>query len=146
IVRREWTVVRTLTPLVRRYAGTVGAVVVLGTAAALSEGVGVGLFIPLFRGLDGSSTLAPVGGRLGALVDAPFAGMAPATRLRAVLLAIFCLVVVRSVLVLACGALTARLTTRAAHELRRDAFARVLGADDAWVDGRDTGAWVNLLE
>jgi subfamily B ATP-binding cassette protein MsbA len=135
-----------LTPLVRRYAATVGVLVVLGTAAALSEGVGVSLFIPLFRGLDGSSTLAPVGGRLGALLDAPFAGMAPATRLRAVLLAIFCLVVVRSVLVLACGALTARLTTRAAHELRRDAFARVLGADDAWVDGRDTGAWVNLLE
>ena len=99
----EWTVVRTLRPLVRRHARTVGALVALGTVAALTEGVSLGLFIPLFRSLDDPDTLAAAGGRLGALLDAPFAGLAPDARLRAVLLAIFGLVLARNLLVLAHG-------------------------------------------
>jgi ATP-binding cassette, subfamily B, bacterial MsbA len=142
----EWPVVRALRPLVRRHAVTVGALVALGTVAALTEGMSLGLFIPLFRSLDDPGSLAAAGGRLGALLDAPFAGLPPDVRLRAVLLAIFGLVLARNLLVLAHGALLARLTTGAAHELRCDAFARVLGADDALVDRRDTGAWLNLLE
>ena len=47
----EWTVVCTLRPLVRRHAGAVGALVALGTVAAVTEGVSLGLFIPLFRSL-----------------------------------------------------------------------------------------------
>src|SRR6185436_2594759 len=106
-VTSEWTVVRTLTPLVRRYAPTVATLVVLGTAAALLEGVSLGLCIPLFRSLDDPGSAAAVGGRLGALLDAPFVGLAPDVRLRAVLLVIFAMVVVRNVLVLVHGALTA---------------------------------------
>ena len=142
----EWTVVKALTPLVRRYAPTVATLVVLGTAAALLEGVSLGLCIPLFRSLDDPGSAAVVGGRLGAVLDAPFAGLAPDARLRAVLLVIFALVVVRNLLVLAHGALGARLTTRAAHQLRCEAFARVLHADDAPLERRDTGSWLNLLE
>ena len=142
----EWTVVRTLRPLVRRHAGAVGTLVALGTVAALTEGVSLGLFIPLFRSLDDPGSLATAGGRLGAFLDAPFAGLPPDARLRAVLLAIFALVLARNLLVLAHGALLARLTTRVAHELRCEAFGRVLGADDALLDRRDTGAWLNLLE
>jgi subfamily B ATP-binding cassette protein MsbA len=142
----EWTVVRTLRPLVRRHAGTVGVLVGLGTVAALTEGVSLGLFIPLFRSLDDPGSLAGAGGRLGALLDAPFVDLPPDVRLRAVLLAIFGLVLARNLLVLAHGALLARLTTRTAHELRCEAFTRVLGADDALIDRRDTGAWMNLLE
>src|SRR6185436_20753538 len=103
-VTSEWTVVRTLTPLVRRYAPTVVMLVVLGTAAALLEGVSLGLCIPLFRSLDDPGSTAAVGGRLGALLDAPFADLAPDARLRAVLLVIFGLVVLRNLFVLAQGA------------------------------------------
>ncbi len=145
-VASEWAVVRTLTPLVRRYAPTVVMLVVLGTAAALLEGVGLGLCIPLFRSLDDPGSTVAVGGRLGALLDAPFAGLAPDGRLRAILLVIFGLVVLRNLLVLEHGALLARLTTRAAHALRCDAFARVLHADDGPLERRDTGSWLNLLE
>jgi len=145
-VTSEWTVSRTLTPLVRRHAATVAALVVLGTIAALTEGVSLGLFIPLLRSLDAPGPLATTGGRLGALLDAPFTGLAPDVRLRAILLVIFGLVLVRNLLVLAHGALAARMTSRAAHELRARVFARILHADDAVLDRRDTGSWLNLLE
>jgi subfamily B ATP-binding cassette protein MsbA len=144
-VASEWAIVKALTPLVRRHAGTVLALVGLGTAAALTEGVGLGLFIPLFGGLD-DPAVAGTGGRLGRWLTAPFATFDPATRLRAVLLAIFALLVLRNLLLFAHGALHARLTSRAAHELRRDGFARVLAADDRRLARRDTGAWVNLIE
>jgi subfamily B ATP-binding cassette protein MsbA len=146
-VASEWTVVSALTPCLRRHAVTVGVLVVLGTIAALSEGVGLGLCIPLLRSLDAAGSAAPVaGGRLGALLDAPFAGLAPEARLRTVLLVIFVLVLVRNLLVLVHGALLARLTSRVAHELRSRTFARVLHADDAFLARRDTGSWLNLLE
>jgi subfamily B ATP-binding cassette protein MsbA len=142
----EWAIVKALTPLVRRHAGTVVLLVGLGTAAALSEGVGLGLFIPLFGGLDDPAAAHAIGGRLGALLASPFAALDPPTRLRAVLVAIFALLVLRNLLVFAQGAVHARLTSRAAHELRRDAFARILHADDRRLARRDTGAWVNLVE
>ncbi len=145
----EWTIVKALTPLLRRHAGAVVALVGLGTVAAVSEGVGLGLFMPLFGAVGGpvaAPAPSPIGGRVGALLDAPFASLAPAMRLRVVLLAIFGLLVVRNLLLVAHGALAARLTSRAAHELRRDAFARILHADDRRLARRDTGAWLNLVE
>jgi subfamily B ATP-binding cassette protein MsbA len=145
-VATEWAIVKALTPLARRHAWTVAALVALGTAAALTEGVGLGLFIPLFGGLDDPAAAAAIGGRLGAWLTAPFASLAPPLRLRAVLVAIFALLVVRNLLVVAHGALYARLTSRAAHELRRDAFARILHAEDRRLARRDTGAWLNLVE
>src|SRR5262249_45241311 len=126
--------------------GIVTALVVLGTAAALTEGVGLGLFIPLFGGLDAAGATSALGGRLGALLAAPFATLEPPARLRAVLVAIFALLVLRNLLVVAHGAVYARLTSRAAHELRRDVFAYVLRADDRGLARRDTGAWLNLAE
>ena len=145
-VTSEWTIVKALTPLVRRHAGTVAALVALGTAAALTEGIGLGLFIPLFGGLDAPGATPAIGGRVGALLAAPFATLDPPARLRAVLVAIFALLVLRNLLVVAHGALYARLTSRAAHELRRGVFAYVLGADDRRLARRDTGAWLNLAE
>jgi ABC-type multidrug transport system fused ATPase/permease subunit len=137
---------RALAPVVRRHAAAVVVLIALGTAAALSEGVGLGLFIPLFGGLEDPARATAIGGRLGALLDAPFRGLDPSTRLRAVLLALFALVAVRNLLLFAHGALAARLTTRVAHELRRDALAQVLRLDERRLAERDTGSWVNLLE
>jgi subfamily B ATP-binding cassette protein MsbA len=145
-VPSERTIVRALTPLVRRHAATIALLVALGTAAALTEGVGLGLFVPLFRSLEDPAAAPLAGGRLGALLDGPFAGLAPAARIRAVLLAIFALLAARNLLVLAHGALLARLTSRTAHELRRDAFGRVLRIDEGRLARRDTGSWLNLLE
>jgi subfamily B ATP-binding cassette protein MsbA len=145
-VASEWAMVRTLTPLVRRHAAVVATLVLLGTAAALSEGVGLGLFIPLFGGLEQAGGPPALGGRLGALLDAPFATLEPGARIRAVLATLAVLLAVRNLLVFAHGALLARLTTRTVHELRCETFARVLGMDERRLERRDTGSWLNLLE
>jgi subfamily B ATP-binding cassette protein MsbA len=143
---REWTVVKALTPLLRRHAVMVGVLVALGVVVALSEGIGLGLFMPLLGGLEGASPAALAGGRLEAIVAAPFAGLAPPLRLRAVLLCLFFLLAVRNVTVLAHGTLLARLTSRLAHELRSAAVGQVLRGEERWLARRDTGAWLNLLE
>src|SRR5689334_9318659 len=102
--------------------------------------------MPLLGALADPAAAPTTGGRLGALVSTPFASLDPPTRLRAVLLAIFGLLVVRNLVLVAHGALHARLTSRAADELRRDAFACILRADDRRLARRDTGAWLNLVE
>jgi subfamily B ATP-binding cassette protein MsbA len=145
-VTSEWTTARALTPLVRRHAGAVGVLVVLGSAMALSEGLGLGLFIPLLRSLEDPHVTTVFGGRLSALLDAPFATLAPAARLRAVLATLTALLVVRNALVFAHGALAGRLTSTVVHELRVRTFARVLAADERRLATRDTGSWLNLLE
>ena len=142
----EWTVVKALTPLVRRHAAAVGTLVVLGSVAAVSEGLGLGLFLPLFRSLEDPGAAPAVAGRLGALLDAPFATLDPATRLRAVLLVLFAVLVVRNAVVFAHGVLVARLQSRVAHELRSEGFARILHVEESWLARRDTGSWLNLLE
>ena len=142
----EWTVVKTLTPLARRHAATVVTLVLLGLLAAVSEGIGLGLFLPLFRSLEDPAVAPAVSGRLGALLEAPFAAFGPDTRLRVVLLVLFALLVVRNAVVLAHGVLLARLQSRVAHELRCEGFARILHVEEAWLARRDTGSWLNLLE
>jgi subfamily B ATP-binding cassette protein MsbA len=145
-VTSEWTTVGALTPLVRRHAGAVGGLVVLGSAMALSEGLGLGLFIPLFQSIQDPHVAPVVGGRLGVLLDAPFATLDPAVRLRAILVTLTAVLVVRNALVFAHGALAGRLTSTVVHELRTRAFARVLAVDDRTLATRDTGSWLNLLE
>ena len=142
----EWTVVKALTPLVRRHAAAVGTLVVLGSLAAVSEGLGLGLFLPLFRSLEDPGVAPAVAGRLGALLDAPFATLDPGARLRAVLFVLFGVLVVRNAVVFAHGVLVARLQSRVAHELRSEGFARVLHVEESWLAHRDTGSWLNLLE
>jgi subfamily B ATP-binding cassette protein MsbA len=139
-------VVKALTPLVRRHALAVTGLVALGSATAVTEGIGLGLFVPLFGSLEGPAAAAAPGGPLGTLLDAPFAHLAPEARVRAVLLTLFGLLLARNVLLVAHGALSAALVTRVAHELRSAAFAQVLRVEERWLERRDTGSWLNLLE
>src|SRR5262249_34176281 len=89
---------------------------------------------------------AALGGRLGTLLDAPFASLDPALRVRAVLGALFALLLVRNLLVFLHGAAAGGLTSRTAHELRAHAVAVVVGAEEETLAARDMGAWLNLLE
>jgi len=145
-VSSEWTSVKTLTPLVRRHPARVAVIVTLGIGVACSEGIGLGLFMPLVQALEASQPGTIVGGRLGALVAAPFAGLAPDTRVRAVLVCLFGLLALRNLMVFAHGALLGGLTSRLAHELRCDVVTHLLRAEEQWVARRDTGTWMNLLE
>lgn len=114
--------VKDLTPLLRRHVVSVAALVVLGVVAACSEGVGIGLLVPLLESGDG----IPQGTTL--------------------VLALAFLLVVRNGVVLAHGVVATRLTTRLAHELRLQTFSRLLGTDQRFVDRHERGALVNLVE
>jgi len=145
-VTSEWTSVKTLTPLLRRHPGRVAVIVALGIGVACSEGLGLGLFMPLVQALETSQPDTIVGGRLGTLVIAPFASLGPDARVRAVLLCLFSLLALRNAMVFAHGALLGGLTSRLAHELRCDVVTHLLRAEEQWVARRDTGTWLNLLE
>ena len=135
----ELQVVKDLTPLLRRQAAAVGALVALGTVVAATEGLGIGLLIPLLGGHGGAGLSAgPFGGLLAA-VD-------PALRSWTLLAGLAVLIVVRSLSTLGHGLLLARLTSGVVHDLRGRVFARLLSVEQAELDRSERGALLQLLE
>ncbi|MGH7894894.1 MAG: ABC transporter transmembrane domain-containing protein, partial [Candidatus Binatia bacterium] len=125
---------------------SVVVVVALGAGVAGTEGVGLGLFMPLVQALEAPSSESLVAGRVGALLDAPFAGLAPKDRIQALLACLFAILVLRNLMVFVHGVLAGRLTSRLAHELRTRAVTQLLQVEEQWIARRDTGTWLNLLE
>jgi subfamily B ATP-binding cassette protein MsbA len=139
----ELRVVKLLTPVLRRHAGALGAVVALGSMVALSEGVGIGLFVPVFADLNRSGALT---GEHFPVLLGSMEALAPDSRLTFVLLAAAALVALRSAFVFLHGACLARLTSRLAHELRTRAFAQILAVDERHLEDAQRGALLHVVE
>jgi hypothetical protein len=82
---RTLAIVRRLAPELRHHARAVLALVGLGTLAAFSEGLGIGLFIPLLRNVQGLEHAPAMGSHLGALLERPLAGLGSAERVTVIL-------------------------------------------------------------
>ena len=111
------------------HRGTAALTVAVGSAAALAEGIGIGLFIPLFQSLGVDGTGMAAGGWLGTTLAAPFDSLGPQQRVRAIALSIFAAVLLKSLLSFANTLLFARLGARMADGLRKAIHESVLVAD-----------------
>lgn len=118
----EVEIVRTLTPLLRRHRWAVAGAVALGSIVAITEGLGIGLLVPLLGGSGDAASL------------------------QTILLLLAGLLALRNVLTFAHGALLAALTSRLAHGLRRRVFAHYLVMDQRRLDAAERGALVHLAE
>jgi subfamily B ATP-binding cassette protein MsbA len=119
--------------------------VAVGSLAALAEGIGIGLFIPLLQslGLEGNDTAA--GGWLGSRLAAPFITLAPEQRVEVIALCIFGAVLLKSLLSFANKWLFARLGARIAHDLRQAIYETVLSADIRLLGRMGSGRMLNAL-
>lgn len=144
-MRSELAVLRSLAPLRRWHPWIVPTTVALGLLAALSEGVGLSLFMPLLYSIDGVFSPGedgPLGGALSRLFDA-----VPASeRLLAISIGIMALVFVKNLLLYVNDVMKSWIRTHLVHSLRARLADRLLDADVAWVESHDSGRILNALQ
>lgn len=135
---------RALLPLLALYPWSVPLIIVLGVLASLAEGLGLSLFIPLLRSLDGTvgeandTWWAEALNRLFLEVDQD-------DRLVVISLCIFAFIVIRALLSYLNGIVFAWLDTRISHGLRSAIFDQLLGVEYRFIERTRFGDLLNTL-
>jgi subfamily B ATP-binding cassette protein MsbA len=120
-------------------------VVVLGAIAALAEGLGIGLFIPLLDQLLAGPARA-AGGPLGGFLERLVPTVAPDARLGAIVLTIAALVLLRTLVLAANLALTTALAARVARDLRLAIARQLLEVGYGFFPRADRGHLMSTLD
>ncbi len=132
-----------LLTVLRSHLWSLPAIVGLGVLAALIDGVGLSLFMPLVDQVSPSSpTTQPMWAQY--LFDL-FDGLPAERRVAAIGLAIFVAIVLRAVITLVNSALQAWLNTRITHELRTRIHDRLLEMEMRHVERATAGSLLNVL-
>jgi ABC-type multidrug transport system fused ATPase/permease subunit len=116
---------------------------VLGLLGALTEAVGIGLFVPLLDTVSNKPNFANI--PLLAQLSEAFAHIAPEWRIKIVALIMLVVVIARSVLQFLVQYLNAYLQARVEQQLRNDSFDRLLGMDLAFINRNKSGSIQNLV-
>src|SRR5215471_8618158 len=90
--------IRNLVPLLRLYKWGFPAIIVLGLLQSLSEGIGIGLFIPLLNGLTTGARPRANGHRLVDTMERLFQSVAPDRRLAVIVMCVFAAVLASALL------------------------------------------------
>ena len=138
---------RSLLPLFRPYRAALPVIVGLGLLASLSECVGIGLFLPLLRGLGPEGGTAPPGGAAGPLaaVERLLAGLTPEARLRAIAGGILAAITLKAALSYGAALYARWLDARVGHDLRTTLYGRLLRAEYEAVERLDAGRLLHAL-
>jgi subfamily B ATP-binding cassette protein MsbA len=142
---RELKTVRQLVRLMRPWRWTLPAVVVLGLASFLAEGVGVGLFVPVVQSMvDGSSAGNPAG-RLVQTMSFGLVSLSQTQHLSFVMLAVLALITAKGLLVYSNEVLGSWLASRVSQVVRCSVFSSILNIDHSRLDSLESGRLMNIL-
>jgi subfamily B ATP-binding cassette protein MsbA len=144
-MRSELSVIRSLAPLRRWHPWIVPSTVVLGLLAALSEGIGLSLFMPLLYSIDGAFS-GGEGGPLGDALAGMFSALPASERLLAISIGIMGLVFVKNLLLYLNEVLKSWIRTLMVHSLRSRVADQLLDGDIEWVEKNDSGRLLNALQ
>src|SRR3954468_20475457 len=103
---REIKIIRNLIPLLRLHRRVFSALIVLGLLQSLSEGIGIGLFVPLLDLVVLRSQPRPGGHRLTDTVQRLLARWPPEDRLAVIVLCLFAAVLISVLLAYLYGAVS----------------------------------------
>src|SRR6266480_5438239 len=134
---------RSLLSLLRLHRWGFPAIVVLGLLQSLSEGIGIGLFLPLLDVLVVRSQPRAHGGWLADTMDAVFQPVAPEHRLAIIVLCLFAAVLTSALLAYLHGILFAWLDGNIGHFLRRRIFAQLLSVNFGFIERDRSGRLLN---
>jgi ATP-binding cassette, subfamily B, bacterial MsbA len=137
--------VRSLTPMLRLHAWALPAIVVVGLLQSLSEGLGIGLFIPLLRGLVGTAGAPTQSGWLVGRMEALFQHVAPDERQAVIALSLFAVVLTTALLAYLHGTLFTWVDGSIAHHLRRSIFRQLLTVGFGVIERDRSGRLLNVL-
>lgn len=121
------------------------AVILLGVGAALCEGLGVGLIIPLFQALMGGESSGFSGGTFASLVSATVDRTAPDHRLAFVMGAYFLIIVLKNAMVWSNQVSIAWLTHRTRFDVIRKIQDQLLKVGYRYIQAQRQGAIYNLI-
>jgi ABC-type multidrug transport system fused ATPase/permease subunit len=136
---------RLLLSMLGRRRAAASVIVFLGFLAALSEGIGIGLFIPFLQTLEPQAATEGGGNLLGRVLGGLFAGVEPEYQLSIIALAIFAAIVLKGLLGFAHNAFSASMIERIGHDLRIRLFDEVLQRDIRGLEKLGAGRLLNVL-
>ena len=123
----------------------------LGLLQSLSEGIGIGLFLPLLRGLiSGNGSQVAAGGWLMERMDTVFRQVPPDHRLAVIALALFAVVLATALLAYSHDIFFTWIDGRIGHHLRRTIFSQLMagprwrraaGPRSRWSPIASAGSW-----
>ncbi len=142
---QELRTVRNLLPLLRLHRWGFPALMLLGLLQSLSEGFGIGLFIPLLDVLIGRGRPGPRGQWLAGVMDGLFLGVAPDHRLTVIVLCLSGAVLTTALLAYLHGIVFAWLDGAIGHHLRRGIFAQLLAVNFGFIEQDRSGRLLNVL-
>lgn len=135
--------VRALRSVFRLQPRGLSAIVGIGVAASLAEGIGLSLFVPLLEGLE--ETGASADEWWVRMLRAPFDHLDPDDRLAWIGLCIFVLIALRAALGYLNVLVFARLDARVSHRLRSGILNQLLTVDYRFVERSKFGDLLNTL-
>src|SRR5260370_11328364 len=139
-----WDPIRLLIRFMRPYAWTLPALVLLGLAAFLAEGLGVGLLVPVLQSMIAGPGTANAPGSLNMAV--PYGFMFPRMQhLSSVVLVVLALVTSKGVLVYANEMLGSWLASRVSHLVRSSVFSSIMEIDHVRLDTLESGRLMYIL-
>jgi ATP-binding cassette, subfamily B, bacterial MsbA len=142
---KETRTIRSLVPFLRLHKWGFTAIVVLGLLRSLSEGVGIGLFIPLLNGLVAGTQPRAQGLWLVDTMEGLFQGVAPDRRLATIVLCIFAVVLASALLGYFHHILFGWIDGNIAHDLRRRIFRQLLTVSFGFIAQDRSGRLLNIL-
>jgi subfamily B ATP-binding cassette protein MsbA len=137
--------VRNLLSLLRAYKWGFPAIVMLGILQSLSEGIGIGLFIPLLTGLVTGARPQARGQWFVDTLEGLFQGVAPDRRLAIIILCIFGAVVTTALLHYLTAVLFGWLDGNIGHDLRRRIFRQLMTVSFGFMERDRSGRLLNIL-
>ena len=137
--------IRGLIPLFRLHKWGFPAIVLLGLLMSLTEGVGIGLFIPLLNGLVAGAPPAAKGQWIVETMNGLFQAVPPDRRFAIILTCIFLAALVTALLGSIHSTLFAWLDGNIAHDLRNRIFRQLMTVSFGFVERDRSGRLLNIL-
>ena len=145
IAMKERKTIGSLIPLLRLHKWAFPAIVVLGLLQSLTEGIGIGLFIPLLNALKVGSQPRGKSQWLVDRMDGLFHGVPPDRRIAVILVSLFAAVLATALLGYLHHLLFSWVDGNIAHDLRRRIFRQLLTVSFGFIERQRSGHLLNVL-
>ena len=139
------TTITRLLPLLRSHRWGFPAIVLVGLLQSLSEGIGIGLFIPLLTGVVTGGQSQGRGQWLVTTMEGLFRHVAPDRRLAVIILCVFVAVIVTALLSYLHHILFGWLDGDISHSLRRRIFSQLMAVSFGFIERDRSGRLLNIL-
>jgi ATP-binding cassette, subfamily B, bacterial MsbA len=144
-MRQEMHVVRRLISILGWYPWAISSIIALGLFSSLTQGFGIGLFIPLINSFDKTAGNSATGRWIVDLLSGIFHDIPPTNRFLVITSLIILSAVIRTIASYLNAILTAWQNSQVGHRLRSGIFEQLLTISYSYLERRQTGTLLNTL-